>query len=92
MWCAAGKRVCLWTMLASIALWPRCAGAAPTQEVIMNEQVTTTYRPLQRHVVVPIREYRTRTWTHGWWNPFATPKVVNYHIPETRWEERMETS
>jgi hypothetical protein len=86
-----------WAGLAIIGLL-LFAGAANAQnaplpgQLAYREQVVNTLQPVQQRVIVPVREYRTETRLHGWWNPFREPQLVEHRVPTTRWEERIQTS
>lgn len=62
------------------------------QEVVLSEQSVITYRPVQKRVVAPIKEYHAETRVSNWWNPFKQPHYTVHYVPSLRWEERMETS
>lgn len=66
--------------------------ATGQQQIAYVEQMVTTYRPTQQRVIVPVREYRTETRLHGWWNPFREPYVAQRQVPVTRWVERIQTT
>ena len=79
-------------LLASTAtLHAQAPAFAPPQVAYVEEQVTS-YRPAQQRVIVPVRQYRTETRLHGWWNPFREPHLAQHQVPVTRWEERIQTN
>lgn len=90
-WQLSTTALALVTVLGASALLAQAPPGA-SQQIVLNEQLVTTYQPVQRRVVVPIREYRTETSVQNWWNPFQTPQVVTRSVPKLRWEERIETS
>lgn len=68
------------------------ASVAGAEETVYVEQHVTSYQPVQRRVIVPVREIRPETRLHGWWNPFREPYSAVHYVPQTRWEERIETA
>ena len=67
-------------------------GAVAPRQLAYVEETVTSYRPVQQRGIVPVREYRTETRLHGWWNPFREPHLAQHQIPVTRWEERIQTT
>lgn len=68
------------------------ARLANGQATALVEQQVTQYQPVQQRVIVPVREYRTVTRLHGWWNPFREPHYATHHVPVTRWVEQVQTT
>lgn len=79
-------------VLASSATWLLAQGAVAPRQLAYVEETVTSYRPVQQRVIIPVREYRTETRLHGWWNPFREPHLAQHQVPVTRWEERVQTT
>lgn len=77
--------------IAASAAFAQAPAFAPPQIAYVEEMVTT-YKPTEQRVIVPVREYRSQTRLHGWWNPFREPHLATHQIPVTRWEERLQTT
>lgn len=80
--------IMLATSYGANAQSPNAASGANANgyELVYAEKYITTYRPMQQHVVAPIREYHPQQPWLGFLG------VQPYYVGSTRWEERWQTA